>query len=159
MVQLHGLAPIPAADRIAANSAIRKFGWILEHELKARVIDQFRNVISGDAQLKEQADTDSDPKLRDKFSRYVARKHGELSLGSMLGALKHCRDSSIQTHVEFGRFVEARFPRLLSALADIKTVNDYRDAASHPTRVFDRATALMVANACRTSLDALRPSP
>jgi len=158
-VQLHSLTAIPAADRIAANSAVREFGWILELELKTCVFDQFRNLTSSDAQLMQQARTDSKDFWKDKFLKYIVGKDDrELSLGSMLGAFNDCRNSIVQTHLAFRKFVEARFPRLLPAVADIEIVNDHRDRASHPNQVFDRATALKVANACRASLDALRPS-
>lgn len=157
-VQLHSLAPIHGAEGIAATSAIREFGWILELELKTCVFDEFRNVTSGDADRLVQARADSRDFWRDKFLKYIVGRDGELSLGSMIGAFNDCRNSMVPTHLEFRGFVEARFPRLLSAVADIETVNDHRDCASHPNQVFDKATALTVANACRAALDALRPS-
>jgi hypothetical protein len=156
-VQLHSLGAIPAADRIAANWAIRELGWILELELKTCVFDQFRNMTSGDAHLMKQARTDSTDFSKDKFLKYIVSKDRGLSLGSMIGAFNDCLNSMVSTHLEFRRFVEARFPLLLTAIADIATVNDHRDRASHPKQVFDRATALLVADACRNSLDGLHP--
>lgn len=156
-VQLHCPTPIPAAALIAANSAIREFGWILEFELKARVFDQFKNELARNSELRGQALGDSYNDWGDKFLKYIAgkSKDGSLSLGSMLGALEGHTASRTATHIEFGRFLETRFPRLLLTLPRIKTVNDYRDRTSHPDRVFDKATALVVADACRQSIDAL----
>lgn len=153
--QIHASMPLPAANRVAANSAIKEFGWILEREFTSRVFSPFRSVMRGDAQLMQKARADSNSFGRDEFLTYLVAKDRELSLGSMLGALKDCRNSVVPTHLEFREYVEARFPRLLSSLADVDIVKEHRNLASHTDRLFDKETALKVAAALKNSLDAL----
>jgi hypothetical protein len=69
--------------------------------------------------------------------------------------LEDCQGSVISTHLQFAKFLDSRFPQLLSASQDIAMVNDHRDRASYPSQVFDRAAAVSVARACRDSLELL----
>jgi hypothetical protein len=65
--ELHALDRLPAAGRIAANSAIKDYGWILERELRTCVFDAFRERVISDKQLREQARADSKDDWSDKF--------------------------------------------------------------------------------------------
>ncbi|MGB8886916.1 MAG: hypothetical protein WCC87_09350 [Candidatus Korobacteraceae bacterium] len=153
--ELHAFERLPAAGRIAANSAIKDYGWILEGELRTGVFDVFRNSVINNNRLRDQARMDAREYRSDKFFKFLIAKDPEVSLGTMLGAFEDCRNSVIPTHLQFANFLDSTFPQLLSAFQNIAIVNDHRDRASHPKQVFDKAAAVTVARACRDSLEPL----
>ena len=153
--ELHALSRPPAVGRVSANTAIKDYGWILENEIRTCVVEPFRQAIAKDSHLFGQAHADSREFSRDKFLKYLILKNPEISLGTMIGALKDCLHSNVSTHVAFARFVQIRFPRLSSALRAIEVVNDYRDRASHPMQLFDKDAAAKVGSSCRETLDSL----
>jgi len=139
--QVHGDCPVPELYPHNLNAAVREFGWVLEHELKVRVFDEFREWVRSNASNQLRNDYFEVP--QDSFLRLLWKKP-EIGLGSMIAAIRDCSNSAIQTDKAFLRWLEDWFPSLRAATATMEYVNLHRNRATHemPSSRFGRYSTL-----------------
>ncbi|MGA2373806.1 MAG: hypothetical protein ABSG11_24390 [Candidatus Korobacteraceae bacterium] len=154
VAELHGSSLFPGAESISANTAIKDFAWIVEHELRTRIFDTFRAETSvGEAH--KSAIKDSREWGDNKFFNFVTSAHPQLTFGMMVTALEECQHSVIPTHIRFLHHVLAVSPRILDSLEELRNINQQRNPAVHTDRKFKKTDVFVFARVCVKALDSL----
>jgi tetratricopeptide (TPR) repeat protein len=152
--QVHADCPLPEVRPAYLNSAVREYGWVLEHELKTGVFESFRKDVAADPRLREHLREDYNQDSKEPFLRFLQKKP-EIGLGAMIKALEQCRHSSVKTEKNFCRWLDDRFPRIQTGVTAMGDVNRQRDRATHGNAGFDAASVRQVSSKCREALAAL----
>jgi tetratricopeptide (TPR) repeat protein len=152
-LQVHWDPPVPELYPAHLNSAVREFGWVLEHELKVRVFEDFQRQVAADPTLRGQLKEDYFDDTKDPFFRFLYKKP-EITLGQMRVVLEDCGQSELKTHQNFSLWLRKRFSSLQEAgtIKTLKSVEEQRDRATHENVTFKVPEVLSVADATRKLL-------
>jgi hypothetical protein len=157
---LHGIAELhraplfPGAQGISANTAIKDFEWIVEHELRTKLFGSFRSAASS-GETREMVNEDYRKNSNDLFLRFLVASQPRITLGAMLFALEDCQNPRLPTYHHFRGHVASRSRQVFSKLIELKEIKQYRDPAVHTDRVFQKSDALRMERKCRGFLDTL----
>jgi tetratricopeptide (TPR) repeat protein len=154
--QAHADCLGPEFQAACFNSAIREYGWVLEHELRDRVFGEFRKAVLSDPHLRKTLERDFLKDTKDPFLRFVQQRP-EIGLGAMVNEIKHCGESKRETEQSFFRWLRGRFPRINEATTAMEHVSKARNLATHENATFSLECVLEVSNQCRKALEAFLP--
>jgi len=157
VAQLHGTVLFPDAEGVNANTAIKDFEWIVEHELHVRLFQPFREHVQ--IELLSTARKDAREWPTNKFFKFLASTVPEITLGAMVLALDQCCRSVIPTDLRFREYVTANCEGVLGRLEELKAIKQLRDPAVHPQTIFRKSDAIRLALTCRNFLDSLLLAP
>ena len=146
--------PLPAVRPVWFRDAVKEYGWVVEHEMKARIFDPFRSTVQTDASLSKSAAADLRT-YEQKFYRFLVMKSPEIEFGAMVAAVERCTASVVATDVTFRRFLELKFPSVAANLKALKAAAELRNRATHTDSGFSPETLNEMSRTCRIALDAI----
>jgi len=155
-LQVHWDPPVLELYPAHLNTAVREFGWVLEHELKVRVFEAFKRQVVTDPALRGHLKEDYFEYMQDLFFRFLYKKP-EITLGQMRVALEACGQSELKTHQNFFRWLRQRFSSLHEpgTIEILKNVEEQRNRATHENVTFQVPEVLKVADGTRKVLSAM----
>ena len=151
--ETHAEPIIPEGVPENYRSAVRDYGYVVEHELKSKIFDRFREHVIKDAELLRKSREEYERARADPFLSFIRWDQRGITLGQMIAAIETSAQPATDTQKALFQWVKRRFVRIYDCIPALKEMNAERVRATHQSPVYERGHVLEIASKCREALD------